>query len=91
MVSVPLCTVPSAGSSREGSGCAGDGCSEPPQARVRVQPEQTCAVVGPAQLVCDLGRRRHVPSASADLSPGAEFFGRFDSEALSVLTMVQYS
>lgn len=46
MVSVPLCTVPSAGSSREGRGCAGDGCSEPPQARVQVQPEQTRAVWG---------------------------------------------
>lgn len=76
---------------RERAVTVGDGCSEPLRARVQVQSEQTCAVAGPAQLVCDLGRRRHVPSASADLSPGAGFFGRFNSEALSVLTMVQYS
>lgn len=48
-------------------------------ARVRVQPEQTCADVGPAQLVCDLDRTWHVPSASANLSPGAQvrFWGPF--------------
>lgn len=35
-----------------------------------------------AQLICDLGRRGRVPSASVNLSPGAEYFGQLDSEAL---------
>lgn len=41
-----------------------------------VEPEQICAAVGPVQPNCDRGGRWPVPSASVDLSLGAEFFGK---------------